>query len=143
MNASKVFILLVEDNPGDADLVLYTFKKNRIKNDLKVIDNGKDALDFIFKRNGHENAQRPDLIILDINLPKIGGLDILKEIKHSDQTKTIPTVILTTSKSELDVLTAYENYANAYLVKPVEIEQFITTISTLDNFWLNIVRLPK
>lgn len=142
-NDKKTYILLVEDNPGDADLVLYTFKKNQINNEIKIVDNGEKALDFVFKRNQYKNEKTPDLIILDINLPKISGLEVLKEIKHNPKTKIIPTVILTTSKSDIDVLTAYENYSNAYLVKPVEIKDFMEAISALDNFWLNLVKLPN
>ncbi|MBN2261002.1 MAG: response regulator [Clostridiales bacterium] len=143
MTKKKINILLIEDNPGDVDLILYTFKKNRINNEIKAITSGEEALDFIFKRNNYENALSPDLIILDINLPKISGLEILKEIKSHSETKMIPTIILTTSKSEMDILTAYENFASAYVVKPVEIEEFIETIAKLDNFWLDIVKLPN
>ena len=143
MPDNNAFILLIEDNPSDADLVLYSFKKNRINNEMKTINNGEEALDFIFKRNQYKTVKTPDLIILDINLPKINGLEILKQIKYNPKTKIIPTIILTTSKSDLDLLAAYENYTNAYLVKPVEIEDFISAISALDNFWLDIVKLPN
>lgn len=142
MKGKQAHILIVEDNPGDVDLIRYSFKKNKIMNTFDVAEDGEEGLNYIFKRNGHEDALTPDLIILDINLPKVNGLTVLKEIKNDPNTKKIPVIILTTSKDDMDVLKAYDSYVNAYLVKPVDMKKFLEVVSSLEIFWLSIVQLP-
>ncbi len=143
MKEKCAHILIVEDNPGDIDLIKYTFKKNRIINTFDVAEDGEIALDYIYKRNGYEEAKTPNIIILDINLPKISGLQILEIIKKDPITRKIPVIMLTTSKNDLDILKAYDNYVNAYLVKPVDVKEFLNVISSLESFWLSIVQLPN
>ena len=143
MKSKLAHILIVEDNPGDVDLLRYSFKKNKITNTYEVAEDGEEALNYIFKRGEHKNAKTPDMIILDINLPKVSGLTVLKEIKSNPKTKMIPVIILTTSKDDMDVLKAYDNYVNAYLVKPVDMKNFLDVVSSLEIFWLSIVQLPK
>ncbi len=143
MSDSLAHILIIEDNPGDVDLIKYSFKKNKIINTYDVISDGQDAVDFVFKREPFENAKTPDLIILDINLPRKSGLEILSEIKSSPKTKRIPVIILTTSKSDEDIFKAYDQFVNAYLVKPVGLDSFVEVVGTIDNFWLSIVKFPK
>ena len=139
---SDALILLVEDNPADIDLIRYTFKKNKIENRLEVIEDGERALDYILKRNGYEGAEKPDLIILDINLPRMNGLEILQIIKEEEISRKIPVVMLTTSSEVGDIETAYEHRANAYLVKPVEIHDFIDIITKLEEFMIRVIRRP-
>jgi len=141
-NFSIIDILLVEDNPGDVRLTKEALKESKIKNSLYVVDNGEAAIDFLYKRNGFEDATIPDLIILDLNLPKKDGKEVLTEIKLDEDLKHIPVVVLTTSKSEEDILKSYKLYANCYITKPLELDNFIEVVKTIENFWLTIVKLP-
>lgn len=146
MNAMRTLrpieILMVEDNPGDVRLTREALKDAKVSNSLRVVEDGAAALDFLYRRNGYGNAPRPDLILLDLNLPKKNGREVLEEIKQDAQLKTIPVVILTTSQAEEDVVRAYRLHANCYISKPVDFVQFTKIVRTIEDFWLSIVTLP-
>ncbi len=136
-------ILMAEDNPGDIRLTREALKDGKVSNSLNVVSNGSEALAYLRKQSPFENVIRPDLILLDLNLPKINGLEVLQEIKTDKILKMIPVVILTTSKSEQDITYSYQNHANCYITKPVDLDQFMNAINAIDDFWLSIVRLPS
>lgn len=136
-------ILMVEDNPGDVRLAQETLKDSKVSNTLHVVEDGVAALDFLYRRGGYGAAPRPDLILLDLNLPKKNGREVLEEIKQDAQLKTIPVVILTMSQAEEDVLRAYSLHANCYITKPVDFIQFTKIVRTIEEFWLTIVTLPR
>jgi chemotaxis family two-component system response regulator Rcp1 len=135
-------ILLVEDNPADIRLTLETFKETKIRNNLSVVMDGEAALSFLRREGAYADAPRPDLILLDLNLPKKDGREVLKEIKDDPDLKRIPVVILTVSRAEEDVLRGYNLHANCYISKPVDLEQFVIVVKSIENFWLSIVTLP-
>ena len=135
-------ILLVEDNPGDVRLTQEALKENKIRNNLHVAKDGVEAMNFLRKINGHKDAPRPDLILLDLNLPKKDGREVLTEIKTDEKIRAIPVVILTTSDAEDDVAKAYQMYANCYIRKPIDLNRFIEVVKIIENFWLSIVELP-
>jgi CheY-like chemotaxis protein len=135
-------ILMVEDNPGDVRLTQEALKEAKVSNTLHVVEDGVAALDFLYRRGAYGAAPRPGLILLDLNLPRKNGREVLEEIKQDAQLKTIPVVILTTSQAEQDVLRAYSLHANCYISKPVDFLQFTTIIRTIEEFWLTIVTLP-
>jgi CheY-like chemotaxis protein len=135
-------ILLIEDNPADVRLTQEAFREARIHNNLHVVQDGVSAMAFIHQTAPHQHAPRPDLILLDLNLPKKDGREVLKEIKSDSNLRQIPVVILTTSEDEKDVLRSYDLHANAYLVKPIDVVKFVKMIHSLENFWLSIVKLP-
>jgi two-component system, chemotaxis family, response regulator Rcp1 len=138
-----VQILLVEDNPGDVGLTLEALKEATLPNKLTVVKNGADALSLLRRQGQHAGAARPDLILLDLNLPKKDGRKVLAEIKDDDNLKRIPVVVLTTSEDEQDVLESYNLHANCYIVKPLDLDRFITVVKSIEDFWLRIVVLPK
>lgn len=138
-----VQILLVEDNPGDVRLTMEALKEAKVLNKLTVVKDGMEALALLRRQEQHAHAARPDLILLDLNLPRKDGREVLAEIKADDDLKRIPVVILTTSQDEQDVLKTYNLYANCYITKPVDLEQFITVVKSIEDFWLGIVVLPK
>jgi len=138
-----VQILLVEDNPGDVGLTLEALKEATLPNKLTVVKNGADALSLLRRQGQHAGAARPDLILLDLNLPKKDGRKVLAEIKGDDNLKRIPVVILTTSEDEQDVLESYNLHANCYIVKPLDLDRFITVVKSIEDFWLRIVVLTK
>ena len=138
-----VDILIVEDNPADARLIMEVFDGFTIKNKVSIVENGVEALDYLYKRDKYKDVKTPSLIILDLNLPKKDGREVLKEIKQNKELRLIPVVILTTSRDENDICGAYMNYANAYLTKPTDFDEFIDLINTFENFWFNKVVLPK
>ena len=135
-------ILLVEDNPGDARLVKEALKDVKVLNNLRVAKDGVEALDFLHQGRNHTGAPRPDLILLDLNLPKKNGREVLKEIKADKNLKRIPVVVLTTSKAEEDILRSYDLQANCYITKPVDLDEFIKVIKSIKDFWFTIVKLP-
>lgn len=135
-------ILMVEDNPGDVRLTQEALKDAKVSNLLRVAEDGVAALDFLHKCGACGEAPRPDLILLDLNLPRKNGREVLEEIKQDPRLKTIPVVILTTSQAEEDVLRAYRLHANCYITKPVDFVQFNTIIRSIEEFWLTIVTLP-
>jgi CheY-like chemotaxis protein len=140
---SEIHILLVEDNEGDIVLTLEALKEAKLKNKISVVRNGEEALDFVYRKGRFSDVEIPQLILLDINLPKIDGKEVLYNIKTDPDLKKIPVVILTTSSSEKDILDAYNNYANCYITKPVDLDKFINVIHTIEDFWISIVQLPK
>ncbi len=138
-----VEILLVEDNAGDVRLTQEALKECKIKNNLHVARDGEDALDFLYRRGPYKNAVRPDIIFLDLNLPRMDGRQVLAEIKQDVLLKKIPVVVLTTSKAEEDIAHCYNLHVNCYVPKPVDIDQFIEVVKSIDHFWFNIVTLPS
>ena len=135
-------ILLVEDNPGDVRLTVEGLKESKVRNNLHVARDGVEAMEFLHREGQHTSAVRPDLILLDLNLPRMDGREVLAEIKSDPKLKTIPVVVLTTSRAEHDVLRSYELQANCYITKPVDLEQFITVVKSIEDFWFTIVTLP-
>lgn len=140
--APPVEILLVEDNLGDARLTQEALKEGKVYSNLHWVKDGVEALDFLNARGKFEDAPRPDIILLDLNLPRKDGREVLHEIKNDDKLKHIPVVVLTTSKAEEDVLRSYELHANCYVAKPVDLEKFIMVVQSIDKFWLTVVTLP-
>lgn len=134
-------ILLVDDNPGDIDLTLEAFQRARIANNIHVTKDGQEAIDYLTKKE--EGFKKPDVILLDINLPKKNGHEVLEVIKSDDRLKHIPVIMLTTSESQDDIKRSYANHANCYISKPVVMSEFFKIVSTLEEFWLQIVKLPK
>ena len=137
-----VEILLVEDNPGDVRLTIEALKEGKIKNNLHVAKDGVEAMEFLLQENAFEDASTPDLILLDLNLPRKDGRELLAEIKEDEELRRIPVVILTTSKAEEDILRTYNLHANCYITKPVDLDQFIAVVKAVENFWLTVVKLP-
>ena len=137
-----VEILLVEDNPGDVRLTIEGLKEGKVHNNLHVARDGAEAMAFLRREGQHAGAVRPDLILLDLNLPRMDGQEVLAEIKSDAKLKTIPVVVLTTSRAEQDVLRSYELQANCYITKPVDLEQFIAVVKSIEDFWFTIVTLP-
>jgi len=135
-------ILLVEDNPADVYMLRKSFNESRIVNTLHVVNDGELALDFLYNRGDFAAAPRPDLVLLDIGLPKKSGLEVLAEIKADPELMRIPVIILTTSRAEEDVLKSYNLHANSYISKPVHLEELFLVIKQIEGFWLSIVRLP-
>lgn len=142
-NGLPVEILLVEDNPGDVRLTREALLEGKITNHLSVAPDGVEALAFLRREGRYADAPRPDVILLDLNLPRMDGREVLTAIKADSQLRRIPVVILTTSSDERDVLRAYELHANCYITKPVDFEQFIGVVQAIENFWLTIVTLPS
>lgn len=140
--AKPIEILLVEDNPGDVRLTREAFKEGKVLNNLSVVEDGAEAMAFLRQQGKYADAPRPDLILLDLNLPKKDGREVLPEIKEDTNLKRIPVVILTTSKAEQDILKTYNLHANCYVTKPVDLEQFISVVRFVQHFWLSIVKLP-
>jgi two-component system, chemotaxis family, response regulator Rcp1 len=138
----QIEILLVEDNPGDVRLTQEVFKEGKIRNKLNVAWNGEEALAYLHREGRFAQAPRPDIILLDLNLPRKSGREVLAEIKTDPRLKCIPVVILTTSQAEQDIAESYNQHANCYIVKPVELDQFINVVRTIEGFWLQIVKLP-
>ncbi|MCG3116980.1 MAG: response regulator [Candidatus Manganitrophus sp. SA1] len=137
-----VEILLVEDSPGDVRLTKEALKEGKVLNNLNVVGDGVEALAFLRKEGPYVNMTRPDLVLLDLNLPKKDGREVLEAIKNDPDLKRIPVVILTTSSAEKDVLKSYDLHANCYVTKPVDFEQFITVVKSVEDFWLTVVKLP-
>lgn len=142
-NESPVEILLVEDNPGDVRLTQEALREGKIRNSLTVAKDGVEALAILRREGRHASAARPDLILLDLNLPRKDGREVLAEIKSDEALRRIPVVVLTTSKAEEDILRTYDLHANCYISKPVDLEQFITVVKSIDDFWFTVVKLPS
>nr|WP_153426711.1 response regulator [Streptomyces alkaliphilus] len=133
---------MVEDDPGDELMTREAFEDNKIGNTLHVVRDGEEALDFLYRRGAHPDAPRPDLILLDLNLPKYDGRQVLQQIKSDAELAHIPVVVLTTSAAEEDILRSYKLHANAYVTKPVDLDQFIAAVRQIDDFFVQVVRLP-
>jgi two-component system response regulator len=141
-DAAPIDVLLVEDDAGDELMTREAFEDNRIGNTLHVVRDGEEALDFLYKRGEHTDAPQPDLILLDLNLPKYDGRQVLEKIKSDPELAHIPVVVLTTSSAEEDILRSYKLHANAYVTKPVDLDQFIAAVRQIDDFFVQVVRLP-
>ncbi|AKB35663.1 Two-component system response regulator [Methanosarcina siciliae C2J] len=136
-----VDILLVEDNKGDVGLIEEVFESSKVRNKLYVVEDGEEAVHFLFREGKFSDVPRPGIILLDLNLPKKDGHEVLGEIKKNKDLKKIPVVVLTTSRAEEDILESYKLHANAYVPKPVDFDQFIKVIKSIENFWLEVVNL--
>jgi len=137
-----VEILLVEDNPGDVRLAQEALRDSKILNNVHVAEDGAEAMDFLHRQGKYARSPRPDLVLLDLNLPRKDGRQVLAEIKADDALKRIPVVILTTSKAEEDIVRSYDLHANCYITKPIDLEQFMRVVKAIEDFWLTVVRLP-
>ena len=135
-------ILLVEDNPGDVRLTKEALKISKVHNKLAVVTDGQMAIDYLRKKGAFADVKRPDMVFLDLNLPKKSGVEVLAEIKNDPELKLIPIIVLTTSKAEADIIRSYSLHANCYITKPVDITQFIIIVNALESFWFSIVKLP-
>jgi CheY-like chemotaxis protein len=140
--AKTIDILLVEDNPGDVRLMLEALKESKIRNNIFVVEDGVEAMDFLIRKGKYVNSPRPDLILLDLNLPRKSGREVLAEIKSDASLRRIPVVVVTVSRDEQDILKAYDLYANCYITKPIDFSQFIKITKSIEEFWLEIVKLP-
>lgn len=135
-------ILLVEDNEGDIRLTIEAFKEAKIRNQIKVVKDGEEALEYLKKQGKYTDVITPDIILLDINLPKIDGKEVLNTIKNDTALKIIPVIMLTTSSADSDVQESYENHANCYVIKPVDLNKFMDVIRSIEDYWISIVKLP-
>ncbi|MDL1976490.1 MAG: response regulator [Deltaproteobacteria bacterium] len=146
MNITKTVepleLLLVEDNPGDVRLTEEALREGRVYNKIHVVDDGVEALAFLRREGRYADARRPDIILLDLNLPKKDGREVLEEIKSDKALKRIPVVVLTTSEAEQDILRVYNLHANCYVTKPLDLDQFMSVVKSIENFWLTVVKLP-
>ena len=142
-SVKPINILLVEDNPADVRLTQEVFKDGKIHNILSVVTDGEQALLYLRKSGKYEYMETPDLVLLDLNLPRKDGREVLAEIKGDNNLKLIPVIILTTSEAEKDILTTYAHHANCYIMKPVDLNRFIEVVRSIEEFWLTIVKLPK
>jgi chemotaxis family two-component system response regulator Rcp1 len=141
-NTRPIEILLVEDNPGDVRLTIEALTDGRMLNSLNVVGDGEQAIAYLRRQGGYADAVRPDIILLDLNLPRMNGRDVLTEVKKDPDLRRIPVVVLTTSTAEQDILHSYDLHANCFITKPVDVAQFIEVIRNIEGFWLEVVRLP-
>lgn len=141
-NLTSIDILVVEDNPGDARLIKEVLNDNKIYSTLFIVNDGVEAMNFLHKEGKYKNVPIPDLVILDLNLPKKDGREVLSEIKADDELKHIPIVIMTISQAEEDILKTYNLHANCYITKPIDLNQFIKVVKSIEDFWFSIVKLP-
>jgi CheY-like chemotaxis protein len=138
-----VEILLVEDDPGDVLMTREALAESKVLNNLTVVSNGEEALRYLLREGEYADAVRPDLVLLDLNLPRVDGREVLARVKADERLRTIPVVVLTTSEAEEDVLRSYQLHANAYVTKPVDFESFVDVIRQVDDFFISVVRLPR
>ena len=138
-----IVVLLVEDSPTDADLTREAFRETRVPVDLRIVKDGDEALDFLHGRPPHEDAPRPDVILLDLNMPRKSGHEVLGELEGAPRLRRIPVIVLTSSEDEEDVHRAYGLSANCYITKPVDVDEFLAVIRSIDDFWLDLVTLPR
>jgi CheY-like chemotaxis protein len=143
MKADTANMLLVDDNPGDVRLIVETFAENKLHNTLNVVPDGVEAMAYLRQEGRYADALRPDLILLDLNLPRMDGHEVLAEIKQDESLKRIPVVVLTTSDQDQDVIRSYDQHANCFITKPVDFDQFVRTVRSIESFWFSIVRLPE
>ncbi len=141
-NTEPIEILLVEDNPGDARLAVEALKESKVRNNLYHVRDGVEAMDFLRRRGEYAGVTVPDLVLLDLNLPRKDGREVLEEIKEDPELKLIPVVVLTTSEAERDLVRTYDLHANAYVVKPIDLDRFIEVVQAIEDFWFAIVKLP-
>lgn len=139
----SINILLVEDNKGDIELTRESLSRGKLKNTLTVVEDGESALNYLYKRAPYTDVLRPDIVLLDLNLPKVSGRDILKALKQDDNLNDIPVIILSSSQDALDIKEAYQLHANCFVSKPVSLSNFIQVVQSIESFWINIVKLPQ
>jgi len=139
---SPIDILLAEDSPGDAELAKEALEESNLKNRLYTVVDGQEALDFLYKKGEYKNVPRPDLILLDLNMPKVDGREVLKVVKDDEHLRSIPIVILTTSRAEEDIVKTYNLHANCFISKPLNLDRFMEVVNAIENFWISIVTLP-
>ncbi len=139
----SIEVLLVEDNPGDVRLTKEALREGKVRNNLYVVEDGVEAMAFLRREGRFEGAVRPDLVLLDLNLPRKDGREVLEEMKGDASLRNIPVVVLTSSQAEQDILRAYDLHANCYVTKPVDLDQFITVVQSIESFWFTIVKLPS
>lgn len=142
-NAKPIEILLIEDNMGDIDLVTEALRDSKVKNKLNVVKDGVEAMKYMHQEGKYKNSKRPDLIFLDINMPKKNGMEVLKDLKSDKNFLQIPVVVMTTSEDESDIAQSYGLHANSYVTKPVDFEKFTNVVKSIEHFWFSIVELPK
>jgi two-component system response regulator len=143
MDGTPVEILLAEDNPGDVALTRRALRQSKLHNNLHVVVDGDEAMRFLRREGEHTTAPRPDLVLLDINMPRKTGLEVLAEVKEDGDLRAIPVCMLTTSEDDQDILAAYARHANAFVKKPVDLQQFIEVVRKIEDFWFTIVKLPR
>ena len=136
-------ILMADDNPGDVRLAMEALKGAKVKNNVHIVHDGVDAMNFLFKKEKYKDVPTPDIILLDLNMPKKDGREVLKEVKDDKNLKRIPIVILTVSQADEDILKSYDLHANCFITKPVDFDQFINIVKTIEHFWFTIVKLPS
>ncbi len=142
-SGKSVEVLLVEDNPGDARLTQKAFEQGNIINNLHIVEDGVEAMAFLTQTDGYEDAARPDLVLLDLNMPRKDGWDVLEEMKDDDDLRRIPVIVLTSSEAEEDIVKSYDLNANAYLTKPVDFDGFMDVVRSFEEFWLSLVKMPS
>jgi CheY-like chemotaxis protein len=142
-SAVPIEVLLVEDDPGDVLMTREAFQEHKVRNNLTVVSDGEDALAYVRREGDYANAARPDLILLDLNLPRRDGREVLAELKADPELREIPVVVLTTSAADADILASYRLHANAYVTKPVDFERFISVVKQIDEFFVSLVKLPR
>jgi CheY-like chemotaxis protein len=140
---TPIEVLLVEDDPGDIVLIQEAFEFNKVHNNLNIVHDGEQAIAFLRREGEYADATRPDLVLLDLNLPRKDGREVLQEVKSDEDLRTIPIVVLTTSEAEEDVLRSYQLHANAYVTKPVDFDRFVSIVRQIDEFFVSVVRLPS
>ncbi|HEV7751770.1 MAG TPA: response regulator [Baekduia sp.] len=140
---TPIEVLLVEDDPGDIVLIQEAFEFNKVHNNLNIVHDGEQAIAFLRREGEYAEATRPDLVLLDLNLPRKDGREVLQEVKSDEDLRTIPIVVLTTSEAEEDVLRSYQLHANAYVTKPVDFDRFVSIVRQIDEFFVSVVRLPS
>ncbi len=142
MSNEPIEILLVEDNPADARLTVEAFKEGKVSSNMTVVEDGVEAMSYLRQRGGYAEAPRPDIILLDLNLPRKHGREVLAEIKDDPNLRRIPAIILTTSRAEQDIITIYNLHGNCYITKPVDLDRFLEVVRSIEDFWLSTVNLP-
>jgi len=142
MSGAPLEMLLVEDNPGDVRLAMEALREGMVPNKLNVVEDGEEAMAFLRREGIYAKSPRPSIILLDLNLPRKDGREVLAEIKRNPDLRSIPVIILTTSRADKDIFTSYDNHANCYVTKPFDVDVFISTVKSLENFWLAIATLP-
>ena len=142
-NAEPIEILLVEDNLGDARLAAEALKENKVRNNLYHVEDGVEAMRFLHRQENYADVPLPDLVLLDLNLPRKDGREVLAEIKEDPELRLVPVVVLTTSEAERDLVKTYDLHANAYVVKPIDLDRFMEVVEAIENFWFTIVKLPQ
>jgi len=142
IGGKPIEILLVEDSADEAELTMDTLREGRVSNRIHWVEDGEEAMSFLRRQGRYSTAPRPDLILLDLNLPRVSGQEVLHEIKHNPNWKRIPVVIMSGSDDEKDIMAAYDQHANCYVTKPIDLDKFMAAVRTIEDFWLTVVKLP-